>query len=1647
MNCSAARMLLPLFVFAVLSAADAGGAVKVYSHAENPRLHPDDARRFVKPPDAAALGGRLQFMAMRSMRDGEEYKKDLDKYVERDRLGNFIWPYVRMVYNTNLVEQVGELKRRGLYLFDLWGYVPGSGPGTRHRAQQFPIPRKSLDLFERELGDRWLGMDTGEQDGRWVCGYAPSLQPFGGDRFRNYLHFQRFFERLHRLNGNRMAALVSLNYGHYLVKEGCYTMLGAETGQALPNSQIYYSFIRGAGKQYGVPWFGNVSVWNRWGVKEYQALGKERWGYSADAGPTKGTSLSLLKRLMYAQIFYNSVAVGFEDGFYNGDDSLSPIGRIQRGAVDWSSENGDPGVMHTPIAIMCDFLSGWCFPRHLYSSLLWRCWGNVPYDEGDFFTDGVLNLLYPRYQDTSYFKDETGFNTPTPFGDCADCILSDAPAWLLRRYPVVVLTSRMRPTDELRDTLREYVRSGGHLVMARGNAKSLFPDGLEAVGGKVTVLESEWGVAPAPQIALPFRPKVEEPYRTPFPIEPAVERKLSEIFREQQIFSPSSSSDPHGLSLVTCRRSRGEYTLCLMNNTWREQPFLISARVGKIVRIEDISPKDCEIGDVGYAPEGIAESLSPGTNTPDRIAAGDVRIFRVKLDEGDEIQDVPAVPQPANPAGRTLALRETGTSVRAEVLRRPTFLRHWDSVMVDWRYLAERSDEALADEENWFRLQGLKTMVDLTGAFNLFPDYRWVDNDLVENPRSARFRDEMLRKAHIWGAGKLVISLHRVPENNMNEQEADADSERTIRDFCLKAKERGIVVIFRQDANRRVPGLATAESWVSRICADNLVPAGSLAAVLAQAGGDVAKAAETIRRSNVNTWFLGAPKNDINGFPVSYSRPVSKSEYSLDGLLSMIAARRCHVVFDAIYPGEDDEYADVKAWERNAGGRRREGAAFADEAESGLDIAAAEFAKYHEAVTGRPPEEGSLRLAIDPSVSGTGKDAYTIVSTDASPARAVVTGSNLRSVFYGVYDLLERRGGCRWFWDGDVVPKKPSIDLSGLDVREEARFEWRGIRYFAHRGLTRFQAEHWGPDDWKREIDWCLKRRLNVFMLRIGQDDLFQRAFPGVCAYPDPSKPLPGAGTGYDDRSLFWPLQFRGQMRHDVQHYAFARGLEVPEDFGTMTHWYSRTPEDFIDKMDPPFLPQATDVYAEKSGLVWDIRDDKWVDEYWKLTKTAVDAYGRPGPGLLHTIGLGERMCYTNRADNLKLKLLALDKFLKRAHRDYPEKKVLLAGWDLFFTWYPEEVQALVKTLDPKRDIIWDYEGDALRDYRPEMRGVQNNFTKWGVVGKFPYTYSIFLAFEDAIDIRANYSVIEKRQKIVQDDPACTGYILWPESSHTDTLCLRYFTANAWSKEAVPVAKVIDEFCASRYGARALQMKRIWDMVLPASQLWHWGENYGKQITRGADSLPDERPQVIVQWKGGVAEALPAFRRLADVEWDGEFVRRDTIDLARTALDRVITLRIYELGRDVAAWRRGGSGESLPARAKRLAALTDLMADTLALHTDYSMWESYLRLDGIEPVRFPGFAKTLVDNASCGYCRSHQYELARHWYAVRMRTAAERLSRAVETNDRKVELFDDPEDERRALMERPLESLRPLLPRTAAQYRSTMLAIADAVGE
>ncbi len=924
----------------------------------DPRQYPDYARHPVKPPSWDTFGQRPHFTTLRGF-DVEGgrivgYTNELERYTRTFGLGDVIWPSYPILFATNLAALADQFQQRHLFLFDVWGYVPGSGPGGYW--QQFTPPASAFALLDARLGARWLGTDIGEQDGRYIGGYAGQMTPAAGGRFEQYLNFQRHFARMSRDLGGRHATLVSLNYGHYLLKEGGYTMIGAETGQALPNSQVYYAFIRGAGKQYGVPWFGNASVFNRWGYKDYGPPGTND-GFAH--GPTKGTSLSLLKRLLYSHLLYNSMAVGFETGWLRGDQ-LTPIGRVQQAARRWIAQHGPPGVMQTPVALLLDFYAGWTFPRHLYTDTLYRVWGNLPYGPGDYLTDDLLGVLYPRYQDSSYFHDETGFLSATPFNDGVDCLLSDAPGWLLARYPVVIVAGELAGGRELRDKLAAYVRGGGHLVLTAANLARL-PEGLAGVAtaeasrllpaqtivkladgtrltepafrcatlqhdgpvmtlaqtepdglpvaaraswgeGTLTVLAAPFGLPASPQAVDWHGPSIDRSLPTPYPLLAHVRTLLGGLLRRQMLFEAGD-----GLSLIVCRQGPGAYTLGVANNSWHERPLRIVSHCGPLQSLDELPLDASEHGAPGQVPEGL-DPAPLGRSSAVTIAGGDVRVFAVRVRE-EGVTELPPPELPRPPHGRALPLGRP-VSLQEAILARPTFFAHFDSVVVDWRYVQERAPAALDAEAAWARRQGLHLYVDLSSGLNLYPDLRLVDNLPADYTASMATIAEVLEKMQRLGAHDLILSLHRVPETNFTEAQTRAGFARALRELCQQAAARGLEVHLRLTPGKPPSSLEEAGRLLAQIDAPNLRLAPSLALWLAS--GASTAALESVR-DKIGVWLVSTPRQDLAGRLWNVHAPLAGCT-QLRALADAVAlAPRAALLLDALYSGPDDEYLDAAA--------------------------------------------------------------------------------------------------------------------------------------------------------------------------------------------------------------------------------------------------------------------------------------------------------------------------------------------------------------------------------------------------------------------------------------------------------------------------------------------------------------------------------------------------------------------------------------------------------------------------------------------------------------------------------------------------------------------------------------------------------------
>lgn len=631
-------------------------------------------------------------------------------------------------------------------------------------------------------------------------------------------------------------------------------------------------------------------------------------------------------------------------------------------------------------------------------------------------------------------------------------------------------------------------------------------------------------------------------------------------------------------------------------------------------------------------------------------------------------------------------------------------------------------------------------------------------------------------------------------------------------------------------------------------------------------------------------------------------------------------------------------------------------------------------------------------------------DDYGIKSLRIGDCSALVlAGGRPRAVLYAVYRYFEVFCGCRWFWDGDRIVQG-KLPMTDIRLVESPRFEYRGIRYFAHRSLHRFQAEHWSFEEWKTEIHWLLKKRLNLFMLRIGLDDLFQKAFPEIVPYPDRDRPLPEAGPGFDDRTLFWSLEYRGELRRKILQYAFDCDLMHPEDCGTMTHWYSRTPLAYLEAKKPTLLTgQTTEGYSQQTGLVWDIREDENLENYFKLTQTHIEEYGRPE--LFHTIGLAERRFSEDKNVNLRLKLNVYRRISAWLAQRYPNAPLLIASWDLWMYYTPEEVRKLLAQLNPSQAILLDYTSDTQSE---------NNFTNWGVVGKFPWIFGIFEGYEPNNELRGDYELMNERLRIAKGDGMCRGFILWPELSHGDTFCGEFLSYHGWEADVPSISWMVDKYCEDRYQeADVPRMKELRKKLMPIVELSSWSKE--PPISEGVTDLFENIVRMakfsgeITQASAGLLKEAKRNRKAAEEILLGlveiaasasadELLCRDLFDIARTVVGRYVNFGIMhceKLYADIISEQEEGRSQSeeMECMMRETVSLLESLADMLSLHEDYSMYASLKRLESVTDTN-PDFEVTLKRNGENSYCRSYIFENVRYLYVPEMKIVFEEVKRA-----------------------------------------------------
>ena len=122
-----------------------------------------------------------------------------------------------------------------------------------------------------------------------------------------------------------------------------------------------------------------------------------------------------------------------------------------------------------------------------------------------------------------------------------------------------------------------------------------------------------------------------------------------------------------------------------------------------------------------------------------------------------------------------------------------------------------------------------------------------------------------------------------------------------------------------------------------------------------------------------------------------------------------------------------------------------------------------------------------------------GLDGFVIKTLDHHHKNILALASaEPRGCLYAVYHLLENYANVGFFpVGGENIPKEPNLSLGPIDLSQRPQFPDR--EYFQGCAYS-YSAQFWGVEDWKREIDWMAKKKLNLLHLTLGAEEPMKRA-------------------------------------------------------------------------------------------------------------------------------------------------------------------------------------------------------------------------------------------------------------------------------------------------------------------------------------------------------------------------------------------------------------------------------------------------------------------------------------------------------------------------------------------------------------------------
>ena len=210
-----------LFLFRAAVLPPLRAALRLYADLPSPRAHALFDRHLTKPPELSLFSPRAGSIVpgfgccrgFNMVAPYSDWVNTLDLNCNASGAGGFgaeglanvVWPGAGSALAGNFPALAALFEERSLPAADLGGFVPGGMQMYDARAAA------NFTAGEALLGERFLGFDMGEQDVRYLWGYASNNNLAGPtSRFERLVAFRDLSDGIEERLARRMSALPSI---------------------------------------------------------------------------------------------------------------------------------------------------------------------------------------------------------------------------------------------------------------------------------------------------------------------------------------------------------------------------------------------------------------------------------------------------------------------------------------------------------------------------------------------------------------------------------------------------------------------------------------------------------------------------------------------------------------------------------------------------------------------------------------------------------------------------------------------------------------------------------------------------------------------------------------------------------------------------------------------------------------------------------------------------------------------------------------------------------------------------------------------------------------------------------------------------------------------------------------------------------------------------------------------------------------------------------------------------------------------------------------------------------------------------------------------------------------------------------------------